>query len=204
VTTISPKHALTTQEREFCKKYVAFGKRNAPEAYRRSFLTDEEGNVTRVAPKEVSRRVKVLLKHDYITAYIDEIDRPPSDHAREVLAEQVLFGEDATARRAAEQILQQEDKLGFRDATEKWAEILCAIGAEVVVPLEDGSEVTAPLKAMFPKYKDALPPEDALRKTIQSLDQYLWVEQQRKKHSDSGESPDPRSWEFLKGYRGED
>jgi RNase P subunit RPR2 len=51
------------------------------------------------------------------------------------MADQVLFGDDQASLRAAQYVLADEDKLGFRDAVERYAEIMTEIGAEVVVPL---------------------------------------------------------------------
>jgi hypothetical protein len=170
---ISYRHALTPQEFDFCKIYVAFGESNHTEAYRRAFLTrikggafvepehigmtSEELNVLPpVSPKEATRRAKQLLKQDHIIQYIAEIGKPASDHARGVLSEQAMFGDAQASRKAAEEILKQEDKMGFRDAVERWAEILCEIGAEIEVPLPTscpncghGLSATAPLGEMF-------------------------------------------------------
>lgn len=169
---INPKHALTLEELQFCKVYLAFGEKNAAEAYRRAFHANEERDGPPPPPKECSKRAARLLAQDYITAYIEEIQKTVSDHARQALADQVMFGDDTVARRAAERIFEMEDKLGFRDAAEKWAEVMCAIGAEVVYPLDGGHEIAFPLKAMFPQYSEALPPESVLTKTIKSLQAY--------------------------------
>lgn len=149
---ISRKHALLPAELKFCKIYLGFGETNHTEAYRRSFMVkrkdgqwveppgeglslDEINALEPPSPKEVSRRAKTLLKQDYIQQYITEIARPAGQHARGVLTEQVIFGSEQSARKAAEQVLSQEDKLGILDATFRWAEILRDIGAEIEVPL---------------------------------------------------------------------
>ncbi len=192
---INPKHALTKQEREFCKIHLALGAHagDAAETYRRAFLRKRgsdgkwyepgEGQLSKedidgyatITPKEVSRRANTLLKREHIRAYLDELKRPVGDHARSVLADQAMFGNDPTARRAAEQILAQEDKHGFRGAVERFIDILCEIGAEIEVPLptrfqktirhtcECGEQIVieldeplfvrAPLVEMFPRDK---------------------------------------------------
>lgn len=175
---ISAKYALSHNEIEFCKIFVAFGLTNHTEAYRRSFLTfradstyceapvpglsdDELKKLESLLPKEINRRAKQLLKQDYIQAYLTEIARPAGEHARSVLADQARFAANpGDARRAAEQILASEDKLGFRDAVEHWAEIMCEIGAEIEVPLPaecphcgKGLYAAAPMSEMFPKLK---------------------------------------------------
>ncbi len=153
---ISAKHALTSKEKDFCKIYVAFGLKNGPEAYRRSYCIERRDGIyvapigdhhdlaydedllaalPGLDPKEVSKKVQGLLKQSYIQAYIEEIGRAPGDHARDVLADQARFGSPGEARRASEVILKEEDKLGFREAVDRWAEILMEIGAEIEVPL---------------------------------------------------------------------
>lgn len=154
---ISAKHALTAKEKDFCKIYVAFGLKNGPEAYRRSYCIERADgtyaapigdyiNIHSISdddlkalpgldPKEISKKVQGLLKQSYIAAYIEEIGRAPGDHARDVLGDQARFGSPGEARRAAEVILKEEDKLGFREAVDRWAEILMEIGAEIEVPL---------------------------------------------------------------------
>jgi hypothetical protein len=177
---ISSKHALTGQELMFCKIYVAFGFTNHSDAYRRAFMvsnksgkyvvpprpgmtTDELDALEPITTKEVNRRGKHLLSQDHIAAYIEEIGKPAGDHARGVLVEQAMFGAKGDALRAADKILEQEDKLGFRDAVTRFWEISIEIGAEVEVPLPhnvsgfvtcphcaEGHEVTLPLKARVP------------------------------------------------------
>jgi hypothetical protein len=186
---ISSKHALTRQELIFCKIYVAFGFTNHSDAYRRAFMerradgqyvapprtgmtADQLDAIEPITTKEINRRGKHLLSQDHIKAYIEEIGKPAGDHARGVLAEQAMFGAKAEALRAADKILEQEDKLGFRDAVTRFWEISCEIGAEVEVPLPhdvtgkvtcphcaEGHEVTLPLRVlvpveeMFPQFK---------------------------------------------------
>ena len=149
---ISAKHALTPEEIEFCKVFIGFGSKNHTEAYRRAFLKRrpdstyaerwEAGTdpdlilaLPEVSPKDVTRRAKAVLKQDHIERYLEEILRPPGDEARSVLADQARFGSEGASRKAAEEILKQEDKLGFREAVDRWAEIMVEIGAEVEVPL---------------------------------------------------------------------
>ena len=149
---ISAKHALTPKEIEFCKVYVAFGNTNHTEAYRRAFCIarldgtfaeppvphmDDEAikGLPALTPKEISRRAGQLLKQAHIQMYVEEISRPAGDHARGVLADTARFGKAGESLRAADQILSQEDKHGFREAVERWAEILCEIGSEIEVPL---------------------------------------------------------------------
>jgi hypothetical protein len=179
--TVSSRHALSDQEFDFCKRHLAG--LPAATAYRRAFLKETgtgatfaslDANGNGVGPeldsKEVSRRASTLLKQDYIKAYLAEIANPAGDHARGVLLEKALFEGD---RMAAQTILDQEDKLGARDAYEHWATVMCAIGTEVVVDLPGGGEAVVPLKGLFPQFADALPPPDVVRKTIATLEAYL-------------------------------
>jgi hypothetical protein len=207
---ISARHALTEAEFRFVQVYAAFGERDAAEAYRRAFCVkvgecyyekDGKGEPIEgklVEPKEASKRAKALLDKPYIADTLAGLKIPAGDQARETLGEQVLFGTDQTRLKAAERILAEEDKLGFRDAADQWAEHMCRIGTEVVVPLPGGAEVVVPLASMFPQFSEALPTPDALAKTMQSLDQYLWVQNGRAK----GEAQrDPHDWKFLDGFR---
>ena len=134
---ISARHALTEKESEFVKVYLAFGETNVAEAYRSSHLEqrldgqyvepprermslDDLNLLKVIPPRECTRLGKQLLAQQYIQDYIAEIKRPPGDTARTVIAEQALFADEAAARSAATKILEQEDKLGFKDAVERW------------------------------------------------------------------------------------
>jgi hypothetical protein len=160
--------------------YLAFGSKNATEAYARSFLVIDGGQAFRpdergkrsgvpVSRRNIGKEASSLLKKDHIKRYIGELESPTSEAARDTLADHVRFGEPQEALRAANRILDDEDKLGFRDAAEKWAEIMCEVGAEVVVPLpgkvrgsvycphcfaqhdvELAIEATVPMAKMFP------------------------------------------------------
>jgi hypothetical protein len=130
---ISARHALNESEFKFCKAYSAG--LNAPEAYRRAFVAEVEEIAPEKRTKEVSRRARALLKQDYIERYLEEIGHPAGERARAVLTDQALFGSEASSRKAAEKILADEDKLGFRDAVERFLEIMVEVGADVEVPL---------------------------------------------------------------------
>jgi hypothetical protein len=179
---ISRRHALNDKELAFVRIYSAFGGQNAAEAYRRSHLAeDEDGNWYEhdkrgeprldrpVDAKAASKRAAALLAQDHISGYLEEMKLGAGDHARQQLADAVLFTDDTTALKAAEKVLADEDKLGFRDAVQKWAEVMVAIGTEVVVPLPDGREAVVPLGSLFPQYATAMPPVDVIEKTIRTL-----------------------------------
>ena len=171
---VSAKHALTENEVDFCRRFSSFGFKNAPDAYRRSFLVfnEDEDDYEKlwcekrfdgrpgkhVTGKETRSRAALLLRLDYIQNYLEEIKKPAGEHARSVLADQVRFGEDSEARRAAEGILAQEEKYGINDAVIIWANLLRDIGAEVVVPVPDrcpscgaGIEISTSFESVFPK-----------------------------------------------------
>lgn len=181
---ISARHALTDQEFSFVRIYAGFGEKNAAEAYRRAFcilgpdgeyyLRTEKGEAAGepLNARAVGKRATALLNQDYIQSVLTELKRAPGEAARAVLAEQTLFSADGQALRAAQRVLADEDKLGFRDAVDQWAMVVCAIGTEVVVPLPGGGEVAFPLREMFPRYRDALPPVDVLLKTEKALRGY--------------------------------
>jgi hypothetical protein len=215
---ISVRHALTEKEFDFCRIYAAFGEKNASEAYRRSHCVqvgemwyekdskgepigvwNDEGKLGsgHLDAKAVSKQATLLLKRDHIASFMEEIRNPTGDHARGALSDQVLFaGDDGQRLKAAQRVLDDEDKLGFRDAADAWAERMCAIGAEIVVPVPGGGEVVFHGKEMFPRYAEALPPRDVLVKTMKSLDAYLWLENGRAKD----EERDPADWKFLDGF----
>lgn len=205
---VSVRYALTDREFTFCRVYAAFGEKNAAEAYRRShcvqqgedyFEKDDSGKPCgpKLNPKAVSKQASLLLGRDHIVAFIEELRNPTGDHARDALSDQVLFADDDGQRlKAAQRVLDDEDKLGFRDAADAWAERMCAIGAEVVVPIPGGGEVAFHAREMFPRFAEALPPRDVIVKTMKSLDAYLWLENGRAKEEDR----DPADWRFLDGF----
>lgn len=179
MSSISARHALTDQEMEFCKIYAGFGYTSHTDAYRRSFFPPRKNNDGYLqahpdlpSPKEANRLAKLLLDKPHIQAFLEELKAPAGDRARDVLTEQAHFGSDQIARQAAVKILEDEDRLGFRDAVEQWTTLMCAIGTEVVVPLPGGGEVAFPLREMFPRFEDPLPPADALLKTEKALAAY--------------------------------
>lgn len=179
---ISTRWALTQQELDFCRIYAGFGYTNATEAYRRAFFPDirdpdtqqwrEDPAKKGITAKAMQGRAAQLVGQTYVKKFLEELQVSGSDRAREILLEQAQFGDPATQNRAARDILAQEDKLGFRDAVEQYANIMCAIGAEVVVPVPGGGEIVIPFKEMFPRYREAMPPVEVLEKTERSLREY--------------------------------
>lgn len=162
---LGAKHALTSEELKFCRVYLAMGETNAAEAWRRAFpnlafpKSDDGSDAEPLASKEVSRRANQLLKADHIQRYIAELKRPTSEHARGVLADQILTGDDQQALRAAQRALDEEDKLGFRDAVDRFWEVTAEAGAEIVVPLpgEASGDVTCP--DCYRRFRATLPVE---------------------------------------------
>jgi len=68
--------------------------------------------------------------------------------------------------------------------------VMCAIGTEVVVDVPGGGQVIMPMKALFPQYAEALPPDDVVKKTIKTLQQFLTRhEYQTEKVADLEENP---------------
>lgn len=152
---ISARHALTEREARFVQIWLGFDRKNAAEAYRRAFCVRRKDgewvepavdgmshlelmDLDPVVSKEASRRAAVLLDQDHVKRYAEEASRPAGDTARGVLTEQALFSDDEGARRrAAEEILKQEDRLGLQDDFERWCEIGRECGFEIEVPLPD-------------------------------------------------------------------
>lgn len=156
--TIAVRNVIEPEELRFCQIYLAFGERDASEAYRRAFcrrnsrghwvevgrntdLTRDE--INDLEPMDVglaAKRSSGLLKQRHIQEALAEIKKSPSEHARQTLANQILFGTEREKAKALELVLKEEDKLGLRDAAELWAEVMCEIGAEVIVPLTQLSQ----------------------------------------------------------------
>lgn len=150
---ISARRLLTDEERFFCQLYVGLGGADthgaASKAYRRAFPHED--------PKAATKASARLLQDDLIARYIEEIQQPATMAASERLYDQVRFAaDDQQALKASEQVMRLEEKLNQQSAAERHAEILCEIGAEVVVPLPakcshcgEGLEVVVPVKEMF-------------------------------------------------------
>ena len=176
---LNPRHALSQREIMFCRIYVAQGNAKGGDAYALSFYPEayKEGE-WHVHPKlptkdRLTKLSSGLLGRRPVAEYVDFLSNTDAGSAaRDVLHESALVGDGADAQRAAARILDMEDKLGARDATERYAEMMCAIGAEVVVPIPGGGEAVMPFKEMFPQYSEALPPADVLDKTIRALEGY--------------------------------
>lgn len=182
---ISVRDALTPDEEKFCRVYLGFKGKNKGEAYRRAFYVLHRGEYYEPAqctsadePREgetpadarlATKRAETLLKQAHIQSYITELSASTSEHARQTLAREVISGDSSTELKAAQEVLKQEDKLGFRDAALLWAQIMCEVGAEVVVELperfqrvvvckccgeetyvDEPIEVSIPMAEMFP------------------------------------------------------
>lgn len=150
---ISIRGVIEPAELRFCQVFLAFGKKDMAEAYRRAFLrknsrgewvdvprdleiSQKEINEAEVMlPHDVSKRAAALMRQAHIQDTLAELQRSPSEHARQTLVDNILFGSAKEKKDAVDQIIKDEDKLGLRDASEKWAEVMCEAGAEVVVPL---------------------------------------------------------------------
>jgi hypothetical protein len=187
---ISPRHALTSQELGFCKIYAANSYKRPGDAYRQSFMErnlegewvepprpdltrDEILGLKPLAANQINKKANNLLKQDKIRDYVDWLSARPGDIAQNAITEQALFGEQSVQMRAAETLLDLEDKLSKKDDFERWAEIMCQVGTEVVVDLGGGKETVFPLSEFFPTYKGQLPPKDALVKTRNALTDYI-------------------------------
>lgn len=147
------REVIDPEELRFLRVFLAFGERDKTEAYRRAYhrknhkgqwidaprgtnLSDTElRDAPLLKPDVASERAKALMKLKYIQEALEELKKTPAEHARQTLADQILFGTPGEKKEAVKQIFADEDKLGFKDASEKWAEIMCDAGAEVVIPL---------------------------------------------------------------------
>lgn len=152
---ISAQYACTAEQIEFAKGFVA-GLTGA-EAYRRATKKPSCNERTAVA---TAARWRTLPQ---VVAYIRELQQPGGDAARRALIDQVKLGEGGDQRRAAERILDDEDKLGFRDAVTEFWRVSADVGAVIDVPFPATTtgmhtcsacgaldEVTLPVRATVP------------------------------------------------------
>jgi hypothetical protein len=152
----SSKRLLDEQEINFCLNWVATG-----------CDPEQLGFAAKLANPDTSRRsyiaqARYYLENPAVNDYIAELLEPPVEAAKRKLIEQVQTGEGTTATRAAERIFELEDKLGARDDVTYWAQVMCEVGADVVVPLpgachECGApyRATVPLVELFPQFKES-------------------------------------------------
>ena len=159
-----------------------FPKGALKEAYKECFpdlceevrIKERTGKIKGRVESRISVDAGHMFRRPQVQEYYLELQKMDAETAKQVLLEDAVMNDNW---RAAEKVIAQEDKLAFRDATEMWAQILCSVGTEVVVPLPGGKETSFPLADMFPKFEGAAPPADALRKTIRSIDEYLYKQE---------------------------
>lgn len=174
------KRALTPADKKFAEICAALeeppGKGEVKAAFERCFPERVQEIKLTLANKKtrlgsrISTEASQKLRSPLIQAYVLELRGMDAETAKRVLLEDAILNDNA---KSAEKVIEQEDRLKFRDAVEAWAELLCAVGTEVVVPLGE-NEVSFPLSEMFPKFRGATPPPDAIRKTMRSLDEHLY------------------------------
>lgn len=126
--------ALAAAERDFCMYYLANGK-NQLAAYRTAFP-----KTTRRAPDfEVLGTADELLARPAIQAFLEVAGGSESEIAAHVLREGMLSGAAADRMRAAQTILAKDQREGSRQASERWAETMKAVGAEIEMPVPPGA-----------------------------------------------------------------
>ena len=120
---------LTNEEQKFVKTYIR--DMNAAEAYRKAFpekCEEPDG-------KRESELGNKFLKVPRIAEAIERYSQPSEELAVENLRQALLTGKvDSNTIKAAEHILKYKDKNSVKNATERWAYVLCNIGAKVIVP----------------------------------------------------------------------
>lgn len=156
----SAGHALTEQEKRFAEVLHASEGKRVWFAFQRAFCfrrpSDGEFVCPPVGPEDYAdgakfaallntldpipmgamiSRATELSKQEHIRVYLQELRSPPTDLARGVLLEHMLGADTKDQRAAALEVLKAEDKLNAADATQRWIDICCEAGAEVVVPL---------------------------------------------------------------------
>ena len=129
---ISVRSLLSQKQLRFCQLYVASEGRVPTQLYRRVFAEETQGKTSSHAYQMMQR----LLHEDSVRAYIEELQLPTKEVARLVLAEQIHTETDPDiARRAAQQILNDDDTEQFRDSVERFWALTAEVGAEIEVPL---------------------------------------------------------------------
>ena len=117
---LSPAKGVTDEEKAFVHHYLSFG--NASEAFREAFPDKAD---------DATKKSYVLLKDKRIIAYMEYCELPTAELASSVIRDGLLTSGSLPLAKAA---LDREEKENVRTATERWAQIMCEIGAEVVVP----------------------------------------------------------------------
>lgn len=129
---LSVRSLLTPQQLKFCQLYVTSEGRNATPLYRQVFAAEAKKQTT----QQQYDAVAMLLADESIQAYIKELQLPTKDVARLVLAEQIHTEMNPdVARRAAQQILNDDDSEQFRDSVERFWAVTAEVGAEIEIPL---------------------------------------------------------------------
>ena len=199
------ERGLSKPERMFVANYYQTGKTNATEAYQRAFFpevwNEDEGvwedNPNLPSPrKKLHNAASALTLKPHIVAELERLDKTTQELAQDAIEDALKFGDAGEKARAADQAFKQMERMGRAEAAEIWAETLCAVGTDVVVDLEDGRSVRFPLKEMFPRYEDAMPSSDAIRKTMKTLDQMLYLQNNRS-HVEMESYDD---WNFMDGF----
>lgn len=155
---VTPGFLLTDNEKQFCAYYDRMiGENPDPKhfaetlrsAYRHAYPeTTETG-------KQLTAMARKLYNDQRIQNYFPYLSTEAKEMANQILAEQATVGDQKTAMKAAETILKQGEAKAFDTAVQRWASIMCQIGAEVVYPIAPGKEVVIPFsdlvdhKALF-------------------------------------------------------
>ena len=140
---ISPRHALSDAEKKFCALYLATG--NAAKAYRESFPKQASSLDT----KSHSQKGLYMLKIDYIKKFIDWCSQSSNKVAEQIEHEEMLFGDEAVAAKAANNNLQRgKKKDAMEGAVDVWAKHVLKKAVATKV-LEDGTVLNEDVKSIF-------------------------------------------------------
>lgn len=139
----NPAYGLSQEELIFCKYWLGHG--NGAEAYRQAFADSIGGWDS----KKIGTAASKLLETERIKNFINWSKRPATELAQDTLRSSLVFGQGSKdAQAAAKAVLDREEKENLRSATERWAQVLCEIGAEVVYPLPGGKDAVIPFAEM--------------------------------------------------------
>ena len=144
---VTPGFLLTDSEKKFCAYYKEMiGENPDPkheaETLRRAY-NHAYPDVTTVG-KQLTAMARKLYHDPRIQNYFPYLNTEAKEMANQILSEQAATGDAKTAFKAAETILKQGEAKAFDTAVQRWASIMCQIGAEVVYPIGPGKEIVVP------------------------------------------------------------
>lgn len=161
---LSAMLALSPEEKRFCIAHAA----GLPitESYRRAF--HKEIDKDHLSDGAIAQRASRLAKATHIVAALAELEQSAADRALQVYNDQMLLGNGSAVLGAAKAVLENEALQQARSDYERFLSIAAACGAVVKTRVGD-EDVTVPVRELFPKFKDEVPPQHVQAKTAKAL-----------------------------------